>query len=103
MINLWQDMIQGKPPPYLPRLHNWMSVLGYNTIWDISDWESEFPNRWTGWVLPNCPKELELEKNMFLIHLAGLAPVAKSKKDRHGWGRASGNYTAAEGLPKPSK
>ena len=22
MINLWQDVIQGKPPPYLPRLHN---------------------------------------------------------------------------------
>ena len=39
MINLWQDVIQGKPPPYLPRLHNWMSALGYNTIWDISEWE----------------------------------------------------------------
>ena len=47
------------------------------------------------WALPACPKELEDDKILFLHHLAGLSPLAKLRKDRHGWG--SGNYTASEG------
>ena len=33
-------------------------------------------------------------------HLAGLTPVAKFRKDRHGWGRQSGSYSASEGYQK---
>ena len=97
MISIWQDVIQGKPPPNLPRLNNWMNALGYKILWDISEWELERPNRWTRWALPNCSEELMPEKDLLLNHLAGLAPVSKTKKDRCGWGRAIGRYTATEG------
>ena len=80
-IKLWQDAILGKSPPYLPRLHHWMTEMVYKTIWDIYEWDTKFPNRWAGWALPNCTEDLEPEKNMLLTHLAGLAPIAKSRKD----------------------
>ena len=35
--------------------------------------------------------------------MAGLAPVAKFKKDRHGWGRNSGSYMAFEGYQSLAK
>ena len=72
-----------------------MESLGYNKIWDISNWEIDEPNHWGGWDLLACPKELEEDKNLLLHHLVGLAPFAKLRKDRRGWG--SGNYTGSEG------
>ena len=37
---------------------------------------------------------------MLLQHLAGLAPINKSKKDKRGWGRHSGKYSTAEGYQR---
>ena len=96
-VNLWQDAILGKPPPQIPLLQHWMVALGFNTIWDISEWEIEEPNRWAGWVLPECPEEFNIEKNVLLNHLVRLALMAKSRKDMHGWGRQSGRHSASEG------
>ena len=77
-----------------------MVALGFNTIWDISKWEIEEPNRWAGWVLSECPEELKIEKKLLLNHLVGLASMAKSRKDRHGWGRQFGRYSASEGYQR---
>ena len=90
-------MIIGKSPPHLPRLQHWMEALGFNTIWDISKWEIEDPNRWVGWALSACPEDLEDDKKMLLNHLAGIAPIAKFRKDMRGWGRQTGSYSASEG------
>ena len=75
-----------------------MELLDLSTIWDISTWERDVPNRWGGWAVPACPVELEEDKIKLLNHLAGLAPLAKCKKDRRGWG--SGKYTALAGYQK---
>ena len=99
-VNIWQDVILGKPPPYLPRLNQWLVVLGIKTIWDISEWETTAPNRWAGWDMPECLDELKDERKLLMNHLAGIASVAKLKKDRRGWGRQSGSYSASEGYQK---
>ena len=97
-ISIWNDVILSKYPPQLPRLQAWMESLGLLSLWDISTWESAAPNRWDGWAVPACPEELEEDKNRLLIHLAGLAPLAKFKKDRRGWD--SGTYTALAGYQR---
>ena len=100
LIRLWQDAILGQPPPNLPRLQNWMTALGLKMIWDISEWENDESNRWVGWTLPKFPSELNTEKNMLLSHLIELAPLNKTTKDKRGWGRSSGRYSAAEGYQR---
>ena len=99
-IRIWYDIIQGQIPPKLPRLQNWMTAQGINTLWDISDWENEESASWVAWKLPECPEELKNEKRMLFSHLSGLAPLGKNIKDKRGWGMSSGNYTAAEGYQK---
>ena len=94
---MWHDRILGKTPRQTPRLQHWLVAMGVNTIWDISNWEPEEPNRWDGWVLPECLEYLEVEKIQLFNHLVGLAPIAKSRKDPRGWGRHSGSYSTSEG------
>ena len=43
---------------------------------------------------------LEAEKTLQFIHLAGLASIAKSRKDHRGWGRQSGSYSTSEGYQR---
>ena len=50
--------------------------------------------------MPECPEELKIEKNLLLNHLVGLALMAKSRKDRRGWGRQFGRYSASEGYQR---
>ena len=75
-------------------------MLGINTIWDIYEWEIGAPNRWAGWAIPECPEELNDERNLLMNHLSGLAPVAKFRKDRRGWGRHSDSYSESKGYQK---
>ena len=84
LIRIWQDVIQGQTPPKLPRLQNWMTALGINTLWDISEWENDESTRWVGWTLPDCPADLNNEKNLLLYHLSGLALLNKTTKDKRG-------------------
>ena len=96
-IKIWQDSIQGKPPPRLPRLQQWMEDRGMSTLWSISEWEQNNPQRWSAWALPNCPAALEEEKSQLISHLAGIAPVSTKQRDRRGWGTRTGSYMTAEG------
>ena len=96
-IKFWKDTILGKPPPRLPRLQNWMEARALSTLWSISEWDVNYPNRWLSWVLPDCPEELENDKSKMITHLAGIAPISKISKDRRGWGDRNGNYSTAEG------
>ena len=99
-VSLWHDAILGQSPPQIPRMQNWMAAMGLNTIWDIFEWEIDEPNRWAGQVLPECQAELKIESNLLLSHLAGLALLDKSRKDKRGWGRQSGKYSTAEGYQR---
>ena len=81
-IHVWQDSIQGKPPPRLPRLQQWMEVRGMSTLWSMSNWEASHPQRWSAWALSSCPPVLEEEKNSLISHLAGIAPISLKQKDR---------------------
>jgi len=100
LINIWHDKILGKDLPQIPCLQERLTVQGMNTLWDLSNWETEMPNRWAGWNMPDCPPKINAELKILTNHLAGLAPVAKFKKDRGGWGRYTGNYSAAEGYQR---
>ena len=55
------------------------------------------PNRWAGWNVLDCPTKLDVEKSLLINHLAGLALIAKTKRDRRGWGRHTGSYSTSEG------
>ena len=96
-INIWEDRILDKEPPQIPRLQERLIEQGMNTLWDFSKWETEWPNRWAGWNMPDCPPELNAELKILTTHLAGLAPDTKVKRDRRGWGKKTGVYTTAEG------
>ena len=74
--------------------------MGIKTLWDISTWEIENPNRWTGWSLPDCLEDLINDKILLFNHLSGIATVAKQRRDRRGWRSCSGSYSAAEGYLK---
>ena len=96
-INFWKDSILGKLPPRLPRLQSWMEARALSTLWSISDWEVIYPHRWISWVMSDCPDALETDKLKLLNHLAGIALISLSRKDRRGWGNRIGIYTTAEG------
>ena len=70
---------------------------GVKTIWDISTWEIASPNGWDGWQLPDYPTDLKDDKIQLLQYLSGSALIARSRKDRRGWGNTSGKYTMTEG------
>ena len=46
LTRLWHDVILGQRPPHLPRLQSWMTALGLNSLWDISEWENVESSRW---------------------------------------------------------
>ena len=100
LINIWHDAILGHPPPHLPRLQAWMTEKGLTTIWDFAEWEEVEPHNWSRWVLPECPIDLNSERSLLLHHLAGLAPIHKTKRVKRGWGKQSGNYSTAEGYQR---
>ena len=101
-ISLWNDTILGKIPPHLPHLQQRMEALGLKTIWDISTWENSESQRWAGWKLPEFPAELDEEKSQLLVHLAGIAPLYQNRRDKHGWGEQTGNYSTSEGYQRYS-
>ena len=80
-INLWHEKILGKTPPQTPRLQERLAVLGMNKLWDISIWDSALPNWWARWNMSDCPPDLDAEKLQLTNHLAGLALVAKTRRD----------------------
>ena len=100
LINLWKDTILGKPPPYLPRIKNWMDMQDINTLWDIYVWEDDPPYCWVEWLMSECLVDLDDERNHLMDHLSGIALVAKGRRDQHGWGGFSGKYTMAKGSKK---
>ena len=63
LIRLWHDVILGQRPPHLPRLQSWMTALGLNSLWDISEWENVESSRCSGWKLLNCSADLIAKKN----------------------------------------
>ena len=71
-----------------------------NTLWEISIWETMLPNRFASWKMPDCPLEQDTKKLQLTNHLAGLALVAKTKRDRRGWGRHTGSYSTSEGYQR---
>ena len=84
-------------PPFMPGFKGWTDRKGIKTLWDICNSESEPPYRWGGWTIPEFPAKIEGEKKKFLDYLSGSTPVARRKKDKHGWGSCTSLYTTHQG------
>ena len=88
----------GKSPiSRLPGIKRWLGNQNKITLWDISSWDPVPPHRWIGWSLPDCPVEMDDEKNHLFEHLTGAAPLASKAKDKRGWGSKTGNFSLAQG------
>jgi len=75
----------------------WTEGQGIKMLWDIFNLKNEPPYRWDGWTIPEFLAEIEGEKNQFLDYLSGSAPVARRKRDKHGWRSCMGLYTTDQG------
>ena len=66
-----------------------MSRAGFNTLWDISNWEN---GDWHSWIKIEVPHVLSKEFEIFLAFLNGKAPLNSRKLDNRGWGSTPGRY-----------
>jgi hypothetical protein len=100
-IRIWEDSILGDPPldsvPGTNNLKNFLHDQQFNTIWDISKWNSDANNSLKEWKLPRSLSHLHVEESRLLTLLQGKSSITANKKDIRRWGQNFGLYIVSEG------
>ena len=78
----------------LDEIKDWILSKGLLRLADVYSWDSN--GNWDDWSFPEIPHHLNVQKNILLAPLTGLAPVHMSFKDKWGWG-IFGSYSATKG------
>eukprot|EP00253_Pinus_taeda_P013957 PITA_13957 len=99
-ISISNDRILGQRPigsntDAIPAI-NWLNNRGIWCLAQIAQWGNP-SQAWTGWTLPDYPRELETSFLALKSHLHSKAPIQRGGKDSYRWDPTGTLYTAKAG------